>query len=178
MITSREEIANALSQNFAAFANCVSAYNENDFTAMPGGKWGAGQHLEHLIRSSQPVYMAIGLPAFLLKLLFGKPNRTARSFEELVQRYQEKLHNGGAASGRFVPPVVPYNQKEQKIKLFVALKDKLQKRITALPEHKLDNCLLPHPLLGKITIREMLFFTVYHTTHHLQILEKTNERSH
>jgi hypothetical protein len=26
---------------------------------------------------------------------------------------------------------------------------------------------LPHPLLGKLTVREMLFFTVYHNAHHL-----------
>jgi hypothetical protein len=25
---------------------------------------------------------------------------------------------------------------------------------------------LPHPLLGKLTIREMLYFTVYHGEHH------------
>jgi DinB superfamily len=171
MITSREEIANALSENFAAFAGCVQAYDESGFTAMPGGKWSAGQHLEHLIRTSQPVYMAMGLPAFLLKLLFGKPNRPGRSFDELVQRYKEKLSSGGAASGRFVPPVIPYNVKQQKIARFLQLKDKLRQRALTLPPGKLDGCLLPHPLLGKITIREMLFFTVYHTEHHWQLLK-------
>ncbi len=172
MIESREEIATALEADFTALASYVAAYNKTLFTEMPEGKWSVGQHLEHLIRSSQPVYMAIGLPAFVLKLIFGKPNRPGRSFDELVERYQEKLSNGGAASGRFVPPAVPYSLQQQKIKLFLQLKDKLQKRVLALSDSKLDNCLLPHPLLGKITVREMLFFTVYHTQHHLQIMQK------
>jgi DinB superfamily len=174
MIKSREDIAAALSANFTAFADHIAAYNEAAFTLMPEGKWSAGQHLEHLIRSSRPVYMAIGLPAFLLRLLFGKLSRKPRDFEQLVLRYKEKLAQGGAASGRFVPPAVPYSLQQQKIQQFLQLKDTLQKRVLALSEHKSDNCLLPHPLLGKVTVREMLFFTVYHTQHHLQIMQKQN----
>jgi DinB superfamily len=173
MIQSREEIAAALEANFAALIQQVAVCDETTFVSTALGKWSAGQHLEHLIRSSQPVYMAIGLPFFVLRLLFGKPNRPGRNFDELVQRYREKLNKGGAASGRFVPPPVPYNQKDQKIKEFLQLKDKLQKRVLVLSPTKLDNCLLPHPLLGKLTIREMLFFTVYHTEHHLLLLKNS-----
>jgi hypothetical protein len=35
-------------------------------------------------------------------------------------------------------------------------------------EGSLDRCRLPHPLLGKLTVREMLFFTLYHNLHHVQ----------
>jgi hypothetical protein len=31
--------------------------------------------------------------------------------------------------------------------------------------------LLPHPLLGKLTIREMLLFTIYHIEHHFVNLQ-------
>jgi hypothetical protein len=37
-------------------------------------------------------------------------------------------------------------------------------------EMDLDRCRLPHPLLGKITVREMLFFTLYHYEHHWAIV--------
>ncbi len=33
-------------------------------------------------------------------------------------------------------------------------------------EDDLDRFLLPHPLIGKLTIREMLFFTIYHNLRH------------
>jgi hypothetical protein len=36
----------------------------------------------------------------------------------------------------------------------------------------LDLLILPHPLLGKLTLREMLYFTLYHVEHHeKQVLE-------
>jgi hypothetical protein len=44
----------------------------------------------------------------------------------------------------------------------------LQNAIRRWPESALDGQLLPHPLLGPLTVREMRAFTVYHTAHHLQ----------
>jgi hypothetical protein len=32
--------------------------------------------------------------------------------------------------------------------------------------------MVPHPSLGKITMRELLLFTIYHTEHHLKVIEK------
>ena len=37
-------------------------------------------------------------------------------------------------------------------------------------EKALDAAQGPHPLLGTLSLREMLEFTVYHTTHHLRIV--------
>lgn len=36
----------------------------------------------------------------------------------------------------------------------------------------LDQYLAPHPLLGKITLRELGYFTIYHTEHHLAIIKE------
>jgi hypothetical protein len=33
-------------------------------------------------------------------------------------------------------------------------------------EVQLDHYILPHPLLGKVTIQEMMYFTIYHAEHH------------
>jgi DinB superfamily len=175
MITTKEEIAAAIQIGFTAFADYTAGLGQVAFTYTPNGKWSAGQHAEHLLRSARPVYMALGLPGFLLRLLFGKPNRQARAYDELVAKYQAKLLAGGAASGRFVPPPVQFAQKGAKMKQFIQLQQKLQARVLRLSDKKLDNCLLPHPLLGKLTLREMLYFTVYHTGHHLTILQKQQQ---
>jgi uncharacterized damage-inducible protein DinB len=34
-------------------------------------------------------------------------------------------------------------------------------------DRNLDRIQLPHPILGKITAREMVFFTIYHGHHHI-----------
>ena len=35
-------------------------------------------------------------------------------------------------------------------------------------EWTLDRLRLPHPALGRLTVREMLFFTLYHNLHHVE----------
>jgi hypothetical protein len=42
-------------------------------------------------------------------------------------------------------------------------------------EAKLDNFIAPHPLLGKITLRELCYFTIYHTQHHLHNIKVMTE---
>jgi uncharacterized damage-inducible protein DinB len=38
--------------------------------------------------------------------------------------------------------------------------------IDAWEEDQLDEAQLPHPIIGKITVREMLFFTIHHNLRH------------
>ncbi|NBX80802.1 MAG: DinB family protein, partial [Flavobacteriales bacterium] len=42
-------------------------------------------------------------------------------------------------------------------------------------EDDLDKYVLPHPLLGKLTLREMLCFTIYHVKHHVEIIKRDLE---
>ena len=37
-------------------------------------------------------------------------------------------------------------------------------------ELALDRYRLPHPLLGRLTVREMLLFTLYHSVHHFNLV--------
>jgi hypothetical protein len=69
-----------------------------------------------------------------------------------------------------VPPPADWNAR-------AALLEKLEKRTAALArkvqkmtDNQLDTLLLPHPLLGKLTFREMLYFTIYHVQHHQKSL--------
>ena len=52
----------------------------------------------------------------------------------------------------------------------------MRKLINALQtkwdDKQLDKYLAPHPLLGKITLRELSYFTIYHTEHHLLIIKE------
>jgi len=50
--------------------------------------------------------------------------------------------------------------------------DKLCRKTMKHSEAALDKYILPHPLLGKLTLREMLYFTAYHVAHHKQLVEK------
>ncbi|MCB9182399.1 MAG: DinB family protein [Flavobacteriales bacterium] len=50
--------------------------------------------------------------------------------------------------------------------------DLLCKRTSRWSESDLERYLLPHPLLGKLTLREMLYFTLYHVQHHQALVQR------
>ena len=169
---SRAEIIAGLIKNIDVFNQYVSGLNKSQFESNPAGKWSPGQNLDHLIRSIKPLVLAYGLPKFMLKWKFGKANRPSKSFEALVEKYKLKLSAGGIASARFQPQVVAFDDKEKLIEKYNLLKNSLLKKINHWKEADLDKYILPHPLLGKLTLREMLFFTIYHNEHHLLLLKQ------
>ena len=172
MIYTQNDISKALQEQAAQFATFIQPMDADAFENTPGGKWSAGQHLDHLIRSIKPVNLALSLPGFILKYKFGTNNRTGRTYDELVQRYHDKLQAGGVASGPFVPPPIGFERKQAELNSFAKQYDKLSKKALGISDKKLDTLLVPHPLLGKVTLREILFFTIFHTQVHLDILKK------
>ena len=77
------------------------------------------------------------------------------------------LQAGGKAPSSFVPKTIATNQNSQKlVEQFERKHAKFVHKIMKISEKQADLCLLPHPLLGKITYREMLYFTLYHIGHH------------
>jgi uncharacterized damage-inducible protein DinB len=114
----------------------------------------------------------MALPKFLLKFRFGVSNRKERSYDELVQRFHEKLDAGGQASAGFIPDNIQSHQKDQLLKSYEAEKIKLIKVLQKWSEKQLSTNIAPHPLLGKLTIRELLYFTIYHNYHHLESIKE------
>jgi hypothetical protein len=170
-IHDKPQIIAALNEKVDEFNRYISSLNKEQFEASPNGKWSAGQNLDHLIRAIKPLQIAYGLPKFVLSIFFGKANRTSRTYDELVIKYKTKLAAGGKASGPFIPPAVNFQKKEALIKRYADQKQKLISKIENQSEADLDKYILPHPLLGKLTLREMLYFTIHHNEHHLELLK-------
>ena len=83
----------------------------------------------------------------------------------MVKKYLQKLENGGRATGRFIP-------KTESIEKGNKLKVDLKNEVVKLTEDEFDKYILPHPLLGKLTMREMLYFTIYHVGHHEELTKR------
>lgn len=164
-------IGSLLKKNADALIGFANQQTPLLFEESKGGKWSTGQILSHLVKSISPVNLALRLPRFILRWLFGKPNRKPRDYAALVKRYLEKLDAGGKAPSPFIPPAVSATNKEKFISKFNAECTKMDELVKKWSEESLDNYLVPHPLLGKLTVREMLFFSVYHIEHHLKQLE-------
>jgi hypothetical protein len=163
----KEAMIALLQQNYAQLIEQVSQLNDRALLHAPSEKWNALQQVDHLIKSVAPVNMAFGLPAFILSWRFGLANRPSRTYDALVDRYHIKLQAGGRASGPFVPPpVIAATEKERLLQQLDKLTSQLVRRTNKYKEFALDKYILPHPLLGMITLREMIYFTAYHASHH------------
>lgn len=153
----------------------VAWYTDRPMEAMdiaPEGAWTAGQHLLHLIKSTKPLAVGAGYPRILLRLKFGKTDGQSGSYDDVVKRYQSKLDSGGKATGDFVPREVKQTERDVLVGRMKKEMNVLVNNLHKWSEKNLDNTAVPHPLIGKITLREMLYFTIYHMEHHLKTLEE------
>lgn len=149
------------------------------FFSQPVEKWSIAQNLTHLITAANMTRLAYRLPKFMVRIYSGTPNRLSRTYDEVIEKYKLKLQQGGKASGRFdAKPVAPSAGKHQ---ILDAYNKSMEILITTINEKwkegQLDKFLAPHPLLGKLTLRELCFFTIYHTEHHLNIIKSRLENT-
>jgi hypothetical protein len=172
MMINKEKIA----LDFVAAANAVEEYiksltNEQLFFSI-NNKWNALEHLEHLNNSIRPLTQALKLPSFLLGWYFGKSNRPTRTYEQVVEKYVQKLSSANPAVNPFGPQPNKVLQKNELLLKFNKYNTLYAKQLKKCSEKKLITYILPHPLLGKITLAEMAHFTTYHNLHHLQLIKK------
>ncbi|MDP1746557.1 MAG: DinB family protein [Bacteroidota bacterium] len=165
----KQEIINKLLKKHIDFIELIKGLSDQDFMFSFDNKWTAGQQLDHIVRSVSPLKMAFSLPKFVIRMLFGKANRPSKNYDDLVKKYMSKLETGGVATGRFVPQTISLDKKEQLTNSLLKVVKDLSQKIDKYSEAQLDEYLLPHPLLGKLTIREMLFFTIHHVEQHQKI---------
>ena len=140
------------------------------FFTRQGEIWSASDNVDHLIRSHKPIIKALKLPKFTLQAMFGKPEGRSKTYEEICEVYRAEIAKGAQASGRFLPEQsLVENAEEKKAQLLLQwskVSTELVETAGKWNDSDLDGYLLPHPLIGKITIREMLFFTIYHNLRH------------
>jgi hypothetical protein len=166
MPTLNNEHILGLQEARAEFLGLLKSVSDEDFFRKIPEKWTAAQHVQHLVLSIQPVNWGLRLPRLLLRWLFGKIQRPSYDYSGLQAAYQLKLHRGAKSPVLFVPKAVRLDQRAKIEDSFVGATNQLIALAEQLDEHGLDHFLLPHPLLGKITIREMLFFCAFHIRIH------------
>ncbi len=146
------------------------------FLKSRGEKWGIAENVIHLEMSVKPLNSAYLLPKFVLNWKFGKPNRPSRTYDELVARYKERVASVTVANASPFKPLLPQGADRQSIvESFEKQHLTYLKRFDAWSESDLDSIILPHPALGKITLREMGFFTAMHIGLHHDICKRIIE---
>jgi len=155
-----------------SFLNYIESLDKNDFIEPLEGKWSAGQQLMHIYLSIKPLEQVFIIPGFILKMFFGKSKKDSRSYNEVVADYTKILEQGGKASSKYVPKRILFDQKEKTVTLLKKTIAILIDKIDKTKHRDLEEILLPHPLMGKLTLQEMILFSIYHVQHHHRIAKK------
>ncbi len=168
----KDEIILKLEEKHQTLLNWLAQQEEDKWEVGPENKWTTGQQALHLLQSIKTLNNALSLPKFILKFKFGKSNREVRDYDTVANRYNERLKD---VQGRTFGP--SQNMKVPKIKGKSYLLDrlqtenkKLQYKTNKWTDFQLDSYILPHPLMGKMPIREIIMWTAYHVEHHTNTL--------
>ncbi|TCI95039.1 DinB family protein [Tenacibaculum sp. M341] len=168
----KQQINEILEEKHQMLFNWIAEQPTEKWLSHPEGKWTAGQHIAHLVNSIKQVNYAMSLPKFILKYKFGKANRSVRTYNHIVERYDEKLAKNQEKAKAFNSKlkVPPLKQRDQLLATLLKQQKKLQKKTNKWSDKDLDNIILPHPLMGKMPVREIIMWTAHHTEHHTKDL--------
>lgn len=169
--STKASILKALAQIQTSVHDHFAAMPAETFVRSAPDTWSPSEELEHLIKAAQPVCKALGQPKSSLRELFGLAQEPSLSFEALRARYIQGLANGVQATGRYLPTQPPTTDVDTHQQALLQDWDDVATALIAAvarwEDADLDRYLLPHPALGKLTIREILFFTIFHSAHHV-----------
>ena len=139
----------------------------------PKNKWTTSQHILHLVNSLQLLNNALSYPKFILKYKFGVCNRASRDYKAVAKNYDEKLEKNQDRARNFNKDLKKPTLKERESLLtkFQIQQKKLQYKTKKISDKNLDKLIIPHPLMGKMTLREIIMWTAHHTEHHTETLK-------
>lgn len=167
-------IAETLTQTKAVFADIakfLNAHTDAKLLQAPEGKWHSLLQAQHLVISQKSTLVAYKVPGFAVGLLYGKrAGGVSRSYDEIVATYQGHLNNGAKAPAEYVPKAKDFD-KARLVASFNKVGTEYLAAVATKTEKELDTLQVKHPLLGKLTLRELAYFTLYHNRHHLKSMQ-------
>nr|WP_299384676.1 DinB family protein [Allomuricauda sp.] len=170
----KEQIIQLLFEYHRDFAQTMLGLSQGEFSRVPGSKWSSAQQLDHVLKSIASIVKVFHTPPEVLESKFGLANSEGRDYDSLVTSYLEVLKKlkDFVLPERFVPVKISFEDRQKKVKELLETVRILKNGVEQFEESTLDSHLVRHPAMGNLTLREMLYFAIYHVQHHdRQILE-------
>ncbi len=166
---SKQEIRSALRKSFSDVIYTLFEMSDTQFFHPRGtnqDQWSPAEILGHLILSAKSVSKAMSLPKLALRATFGIKKGGETTFEETINQYQKVLKEGMQAPSSYRYSNPKEKGRQALMDSWSKELDKLLTQVKKWSEADLDKYQLPHPALGKLSIRDILLFTDYHNKHH------------
>ncbi len=170
----KDEIADLLEEKYHRLLNWLEEQDNAKWICGPENKWTSGQHALHLLKSVKPLNDVLSMPRFLFKYTLGTTTAEIRDYDTVVSRYLEQLEEFKKNTTKPRKKIsVPKIQDKRYILTRLQVESKkLQYKIRRISDLNLDTLVLPHPVMGKMPIREILMWTAYHAEYHTKQLQK------
>lgn len=168
------EIQKAVDESFATMASFVKPLSDEQFHYRPedGKKWSVGEGMNHLILASMGIASALGRPKSFFER-FGSIDRPSMTYKEMYQTYFDRIV-GAQAPKNVSPDRTSPKTRQELMNSWQMIQQKFFDRLPInWTEEELDQHCVFHPAFGQITMREMLFFVIYHNYHHLNIMQRS-----
>jgi DinB superfamily len=166
------ELVQALEARHKEVGDYFSNLSEETFLAETAPKWNPGQHLIHLTRANSRI--AQGFQA--RDSLPNNDSGQAKSYEVVRETYLATLSHAPSellAKNGAAVQVEANSSQSQILEAYQRAGTGLKQGVQTWTEAELDAKAMPHPLLGLLSVREMLEFALYHDLHHLEGVRKT-----
>lgn len=165
-----KEICTQLQTSLQVFQEKMRDFSTEQLMLQTTQNWTCGQHIDHLNRSFEPLIVLLKVPKFMLKV-FGKPSRNSLAFHEIRDEYLKIISKNIVPTLRFSPRQVSANQKWELLAELEYHKAELMETLEKWSDVDLDKYMIPHPFMGKLTIREMLFFMICHVEKNTDLIK-------
>jgi hypothetical protein len=168
-----DEIRVAIPAQHQRFADYLRGLPLTTFLSSLDNTWSPLQHMQHVMNSETTLGGFIGARKFL-------PLQTpaaSKNYNEVVSTYLAALEATPIPNNPFPPPeygALDALEATRGLALgeFLNSGDQLVKALQSYSDTELDAFQGRHPLLGMMSLREFLLFTVYHVEHHQIVLQK------
>jgi len=168
----KQAICNLLSEKYNSFVHYVNELTTEEYFCSYQQKWTAAQQLQHIVLCVKPLVQVFSMDKSSLEQKIGLSDRPGFTYDELLNKYNQKLKEGGKAPDRYVPETILTDQREILSQSLAGMIKDLCSLIENFTEQELDTLVIPHPLLGNLSMREMIFNAGFHVEHHHELIKQ------
>lgn len=159
------ELIKAFYDNHKEMSDYLNSLTDKQFVFSLNGQWTAGQQFHHVYLTLLPFPKILPSKEFILQK-FGKIDRQLWSYNTVIENY---FKTSRQAPQQYLPEQVNPEQRETITTDLHKILLNIQELLGQYTDEELDYLVIPHPLLGKLTIREIFYLMTYHANHHLKL---------
>ncbi|TAH05038.1 MAG: DinB family protein [Sphingobacteriales bacterium] len=159
------DLSQQISEAYTLFASDVKNLAYSNANLCINHNWSVNQNIDHINLSLTQLNKYFLLPKEKIQLIFGLTSKGDVTMATFTLKLNQTLKTGIKSTITFTPDFSSKNTQDLILKGQVIISD-MVKALMLWSDEDLDTYNCPHPVLGKISAREMLFFTIYHIRHH------------